>query len=424
VAAARIAPPSAPPTRLPATADFVVIGGGIIGLSLALELRKRHKKARIVVLEKEPRFGEHASGRNSGVLHAGFYYTADSLKARFTRDGCRRMTAWCEERGLPIRKCGKLVVCRGPQEHAQLRTLLERGRQNGVALEQLDEKQAREIEPRVRTCERALFSPATASVDPRAVMDALCEQALADRIELAPATAWTGGRGRTVSTTAGSIEAAYLVNAAGLYADRIARAYGFAERYRMLPFKGLYLYGNASAGSLAVHVYPVPDLEMPFLGTHFTVTVDGHIKIGPTALPALWLENYGGPLGEGRFFSRFSARELASVLGREARLMLTDRGFRKLAWRESAKMLRSRLVAAAAELVRGVRLEHFDRWGKPGIRAQLLDIQRSELVMDFCYEADERSLHVLNAVSPAFTCALPLSEHLADEIERQLYSAA
>ena len=276
-------------TPLPSTADFLIIGGGVVGLTVALELRRRHPQDRIVVIEKERHTGYHASGRNSGVLHAGFYYTADSLKARFTREGNEQLTAWCTERGVPLRRCGKLVVARSPAEHAGLDMLLERGKRNGVPLESITAAEAREIEPRVRTCERALFSPTTTSVDPRVVMAELTLELSEKGIALCTDTTWTGRTGRITHTSAGDVDAGYLVNAAGLYADRIARDYGVAEGYRMLPFKGLYLHANDRAGPLRCHVYPVPDLEMPFLGVHFTVAADGHVHIGPTALPALWL---------------------------------------------------------------------------------------------------------------------------------------
>ncbi|MGH7504143.1 MAG: FAD-dependent oxidoreductase, partial [Longimicrobiales bacterium] len=149
--------------------DFLVIGGGIVGLALALEARRRHPAAGVTLIEKEAACGSHASGRNSGVLHAGFYYTPDSLKARFTRDGNRRLAAYCTERGLRLRRCGKLVVARDARDHEGLDELLRRGRANGVELHDISAAEAREIEPRARTLERALFSPATASVDPAEV---------------------------------------------------------------------------------------------------------------------------------------------------------------------------------------------------------------------------------------------------------------
>lgn len=388
--------------------DLLIIGGGVVGLTVALAARRRWADARVTVLEKEPMCGLHASGRNSGVLHAGFYYTADSLKARFSRDGRAAWVTWCAARGLPVRACGKLVVARAPADLPQLDLLLARAAANGVRLEQVSEAEARAIEPRVRTLDRALWCPDTAAVDPSAVVAELVREADRAGITVRTGVAWRGWDGRTL-TTDGPIDAGVVVNCAGMYADRIAHAHGLAHDLRLLPFKGLYLYGDTEAQPLACHVYPVPDLDMPFLGVHWTVTPDGRSKIGPTALPALWREHYGGLAG-------FDARELADVVGRQARLFAGSVSFRRLAVHELLKSRRAALIREASRLLDGVDPARFRTWGRPGIRAQLVDTRTNALVMDFVLRSDERSLHVLNAVSPAFTCALPFAEHVVEQL--------
>jgi L-2-hydroxyglutarate oxidase len=201
-----------------------------------------------------------------------------------------------------------------------------------------------------------------------------------------------------------------VVNAAGLYADKIAQDFGFSEHYRILPFKGVYLYSNEPHGALRTNVYPVPDLRNPFLGVHFTVTVDGHMKIGPTAIPAFWREQYGGLGG-------FNLAEMADILYREAGLFFgAGFDFRRLAFEEIRKYVRSHLVALSTDLLEGVKTEHYQEWGKAGIRAQLLDIRQKKLVMDFIFEHDDKSLHVLNAVSPGFTCSIPFSRYIVEHI--------
>lgn len=391
------------------TTDFLVVGGGVIGATIALELRHRHPDASIQLLEKEPSLGEHASGRNSGVLHAGFYYTADSLKARFTRDGNRRMRAYCAEHAIPINDCGKLVVARDASELAGLDELLRRSRANDVPLEPISADEARRIEPRVHTHERALWSPSTASVNPGHVMQALAAQLGRERVTVRCGVRYEGRSGDTVRTSDGAIRAGYVVNAAGLHADRVARDHGFSEHYRILPFKGVYLYGDPGE-TLRTNVYPVPNLANPFLGVHFTVSADGRTKIGPTAIPALWREQYTG-------FQRFRAREFVEIVGREAMLFLRDDfRFRQLAAEEVTKYRRRSLVRLAASLVPDVDPARYRQWGKPGIRAQLLDLRTRKLEMDFRVEGDARSMHVLNAVSPAFTCAFPFAEFVADRI--------
>lgn len=373
-------------------ADFVVVGAGIVGLSVALELKRRDRAARVVVLDKEPAVAQHASGRNSGVLHAGFYYTPDSLKARFTRVGNERLTAYCLERKLPLLQCGKLVVAQSESELPRLDELLHRGQANGVKLSMISAAEAKEIEPRAITVERAIWSPATSTVDPHAVMQSLLTDARDAGIDVrfgAPFRATT---------------ARYVVNAAGLQADTIARRFGFARDYRILPFKGLYLYSDEPPHAFRTHIYPVPDPRFPFLGVHFTLTVDGRAKIGPTAIPALWREQYGGLRG-------FRAGEMIEIAVRGLRLALHER----LLPRFFAS--RAHLVRPASRLATGVRAEDYTHWGKPGIRAQLYDTRRGALEMDFVLEGDARSLHILNAVSPGFTCAFPFAEHVVDTIE-------
>jgi L-2-hydroxyglutarate oxidase LhgO len=392
--------------------DFLVVGGGIIGISIARELVRCHPDAAVTVLEKEPSCGRHASGRNSGVLHAGFYYTADSLKARFTRDGNAALRDYCEARGLPLNRCGKLVVARTAADHPQMDELLRRGAANGVVLESVTEAEARRIEPRVRTCERAIFSPNTATADPGAVLDAMRADAERDGVVFAVGTAFRRRRGDQYVTSQETWSAAYVVNCAGLHADRIARQFGFSRHYTILPFKGLYLYSDEPAGSLRTNVYPVPDLRNPFLGVHFTVTVDGHAKIGPTAIPAFWREQYAG-------LDRLSLRDLAEIARLQLGLLVwAGFEFRRLAVEELAKYDRNHLVALAGRLVEGVRPEHYRRWGRPGIRAQLLDTRTRKLEMDFVLEGDDRSMHVLNAVSPGWTCSIPFARHVVSEIQR------
>ncbi len=399
------------------TTDFLIVGGGIIGLSLAREAKRRYPSSRVIVLEKEKQCGEHASGRNSGVIHAGFYYSSDSLKARFTRDGNRRLTEYCRERGLRINRCGKLVVVKEESELVGLEELLRRGKRNDVELHEVTEKEAKGIEPRVKTYVKALYSPTTSSVDPSEVMASLVKDARHANIEISTDTAYRGFAGGKVITTKGNFSPGYVINAAGLYADKIARHFGFSRDYRILPFKGLYLYSTEPPGALRANIYPVPDLNNPFLGVHYTITVDGKIKIGPTAIPAFWREHYRGIGG-------FRLDESLEIVARELGMFLrNDFNFRPLALSELQKYSKSRMVAQASRLITDVTVKNYLKWGPPGIRAQLVNIRERKLEMDFRYEGDCRSFHVLNAVSPAFTCAMSFSEFLFDNIEKKMQAA-
>lgn len=396
-------------------ADFIVIGAGIVGLSIARELKRRYSDSHIVVLEKEEQVGEHASGRNSGVLHAGFYYTKDSLKAKFTRNGNQALTQYCMEKGIPLNRCGKLVVARHEEDLKGLQELLQRGQQNEIALQLITDQEAREIEPRAKTWKQALFSPTTSSVSPKLVLQHVLSDARAEGIEVLLGVKYLNNRQRLIQTNRGNYEAAYIVNAAGLYADLIAKNFSFSRDYTILPFKGLYLYGSNPGEKLRTHIYPVPDLRNPFLGVHFTLTADGQVKIGPTAIPAFWREQYKGLAG-------FSVVEMYKILACELGLFVhAGFDFRRLAMDEVRKYSRRVLTKRAAELVADVCPGHYKTWGKPGIRAQLLNIKTRKLEMDFILEGDDQSMHVLNAVSPAFTCALPFASYVVDLIQTKLH---
>jgi L-2-hydroxyglutarate oxidase LhgO len=223
-----------------------------------------------------------------------------------------------------------------------------------------------------------------------------------------------GRKGRALHTSAGVFEAGYVINAAGLYADKLAQWYGFGEEFDILPFKGIYLYGDPRKKRPRVHIYPVPKLSRPWLGVHYTIGVGGEVKIGPTATPAFWRENYKG-------FQNFSLMEALNILGIEAGLFFrNDFEFREIAVEELQKYLRSVLVKQGALLVDGTPMDSFRTWGRPGIRAQLFHRKERKMLMDFVLEGDGRSLHILNAVSPAFTCALPFAEFVLDEVEARV----
>ena len=396
------------------TCDFLVVGGGVVGINVAWQLKKKYPSASVLLVEKEPQYAAHASGRNSGVLHAGFYYTADSLKARFTRVGNKLLTEYCDRKKLPIRKCGKLVVAKDAADLPQLDELIRRGRANDVKIEVLTEAEAKKIEPRVKTFQKALFSPTTSSVDPTQVTLAMKEDAKNDGVEFHSDEAYLGREGDSIRTSVDTYSAGYFVNCAGLYADKIALDFGFSEEYRILPFKGLYLYSEEHEGAFQTNIYPVPDLRNPFLGVHFTITVDGHTKIGPTAIPAFWREQYTG-------FDRFDAGELMDILFRQAGLFLSAGfDFRRLAMEEIQKYSRRRMVELSQVLATGVDIKDYRRWGRPGIRAQLLHVKKKKLEMDFVIQGDKKSLHVLNAVSPGFTCSIPFSEYVVEKINKEI----
>ena len=390
--------------------DYLIIGAGIVGMAIARDLIHRFPESAILVLEKEPDVAFHSSGRNSGVLHAGFYYTANSLKAKFTRDGNAQMRQYCYDNHLRINECQKVVVAKNEAELPALFELEKRGKVNGVEVRIIDEKELALLDPNVKTFQYALFSPTTATVDPVEVTQAIRKELVKKGVQIL----FNNGYQKkidthTISSRDGStITATKIINAAGLYADKVARDFGYSGDYTIIPFKGVYLKYHGNEKPAKTNVYPVPNLKNPFLGVHFTVTVDGTVKIGPTSMPAFWRENYHG-------FSKFKFPELVSILGWESRLFATNAfGFRNLAMDEIKKYNKKYFASLALDLVKKMDTKGFDEWGKPGIRAQLLNIHTKELVMDFVVEGDKDSIHVLNSVSPAFTCSFPFAKWVVD----------
>jgi (S)-2-hydroxyglutarate dehydrogenase len=390
--------------------DYLIIGAGIIGLTIARELHCRYPGERIGIIEKEEDVAQHSSGRNSGVLHAGFYYTSDSLKAKFTVDGNRAMRAYCKDNQLAINECGKVVVAKNAAETDGLEILFNRGRQNGVELERVNLKELERIEPNAKSYNYALYSPSTATVDPLEIMRCLKNELVASGVCLFLNEKYSKHIGPDAFLTESGrrYESKKVINCAGLYADQIARDFGFSKSYTILPFKGIYLKYSKTDKPISVNIYPVPNLKNPFLGVHYTVTVDNDIKIGPTAIPAFWRENYRG-------FSRFSPAEAVGITAREAYLLLKNSfNFRALAYQEMKKYWKPAFAKMAIDLVHSIDVSEFTEWSRPGIRAQLLNIQTNELVQDFVIEGDENSIHILNAVSPAFTCSIPFAEYIVD----------
>jgi (S)-2-hydroxyglutarate dehydrogenase len=391
------------------TADVLIVGGGIIGLTLARELLARGRE-NLLIIEKEPELGLHASGRNSGVLHAGIYYAPDSLKARSCLRGNKLMRAYCRERGLPLLEAGKVIVARDETELEALAELHRRASANGARVDFVDEQQLADIEPSARTTGRALFSHDTAAVDPKAVLRSLradLEGSGRARILTGCELVGLAGPGRA-TTTRGEIPFTRLVNAAGAHCDRVARHFGLASEYRLIPFKGIYRKLRKGMGfPVNGNIYPVPDIRNPFLGVHFSRSVHGDVYLGPTAIPALGRENYGLLAG--------SDAGGLGILAQDLVLFFANPRFREVALVEPRKYLATFFNRDAARLVKRFDPSSFERARKVGIRPQLVDWRTKELVMDFLVQAKDESVHVLNPISPAFTSSMDLARTVADQ---------
>lgn len=389
--------------------DYIIIGAGIMGLSIAKSLLDVKPRARIMIVEKERELGLHASGRNSGVLHAGFYYHPDSLKAKFTKQGNEELTKFCEKKGLRINRCGKVVVAKDEKDLDILYELKRRGEANGVELHVVDERELREIEPNAKTFQKALWSPNTAVVDPREVISCIADELKAKGVILELGRTYRGRVGKqAISVGDVTIEFGRLVNTAGLYADKIAKDFGFSRDYVLIPFKGLYLNYRGEDKFIRTNIYPVPDIRKPFLGVHFTLRVDGRIKLGPTAMPCYWRENYSG-------LSGFRLYEFLETTFWNLKLLFKSSLVRTTALEEFKKYVKSYLIREGLRLIREMGNTSSWEWAPSGIRAQLVNVRTLELVQDFIVEGDEESVHILNAVSPAFTASLPFARYVVEK---------
>jgi L-2-hydroxyglutarate oxidase LhgO len=391
------------------TCDFLVVGAGVIGICIARTLRRRFG-GRILVLEKEAQAGWHASGRNSGVLHAGVYYKAGTLKARLCVEGNRRLRDYCRSQDIPLNDYGKVIVARTPNDVPSLLDLHARAQGNQVRAELVDERGLREIEPSARTVTHALYVKDTAVVDPENVMRAMMKDAVREGVEVRCGTSWLETAGEdTVRTSDGTVSFGHFVNCGGLFADRVAHAFGVGLQYRILPFRGQFFrLRPESRVQVRGNIYPVPDLRNPFLGVHYTRRPDGTVTVGPSALPLLGREQYRGWRGA-------NIRDTATMTTFLLRLFGRNRDhFRSLALKELMKMTRGGFFREADGLGVGLQKGDLLPGKEPGIRAQLVDTRTAELLNDFVVERGPRSTHVLNAVSPAFTSSLPFSEYVVD----------
>ncbi|MFJ9076867.1 L-2-hydroxyglutarate oxidase [Streptomyces sp. NPDC102278] len=383
--------------------DVLVIGGGIVGLSTAHALSRLAPGTRVVVLEKEPGPARHQTGRNSGVIHSGIYYRPGSLKARFAVGGAAEMVKFCVEHGIAHEVTGKLIVATERSELPRLHALVQRGRENGIPVRELGPSQISEYEPEVRGL-AAIHVATTGIVDYGRVAAQLAESSGAE-IVYGGAVDLISRRpgGVAVRTTSGTVvRARVLVNCAGLQCDRIARLAGDDPGMRIVPFRGEY-YDLARPSLVRGLVYPVPDPAFPFLGVHLTRGIGGGVHVGPNAVPALAREGYGWGVVRPRDLAdelawpgswRMAARHWRYGAG-EIRRSLSRRAFTEAVRRLLPAVSASDLVPAPA-----------------GVRAQAV-LRDGTLVDDFLIREAPRTVHVLNAPSPAATASLPIGREVA-----------
>lgn len=398
-------------TSLPTTpVDIAVVGGGIVGLAAARELLLRHRDLKLVIVDKEAEIASHQTGHNSGVIHTGIYYRPGSMKARACVAGHKLVMAYCDERGIPYERCGKVIVALDESELARLNDLFERGTANGVeGLEMIGPERLREIEPYAAGI-KAIYSPNTGIIDYGQVARAYAEDVVALGGMIVPATKVLRLEQRPASTvlvtTRGDLEARSVVTCAGLYSDKIS---GAGKELKIVPFRGSYYCLRPDKRHMTrALIYPVPDPSFPFLGVHFTRVLNGDVWIGPNAVLAFAREGY----------KRWTINpgELLDTL--------TYAGFWKLAgryWRTGlAEMYRDYVKSAYIKLAQRYMPEltiEDTVAGPSGVRAQALDFNGG-LLDDFAIKQDGRVIHVQNAPSPAATSSLVIGQTIADAADR------
>ena len=393
--------------------DFIVIGGGIVGISTAWQLKKRCRDKHILVLEKEPQPALHQTGHNSGVIHAGVYYQPGSLKAKFCMRGAAQTIAFCQEYGLPYEQCGKLLVATNPLEYRRMEALEKRCIKNGIDNRRLSEAELRKREPAI-TGDGALFIPATGITDYRKITVKMAELfvGLGGKIRLGTEVKAIQERTDAIDISLGTetVTGRYVVACGGLMADRLARMMQIDIDFRIIPFRGEYYQLPAKHKKIINHlIYPIPDPDLPFLGVHLTRMIDGSVTLGPNAVLGWKREGYG----------RFNLNL------RDVREMLIFPGF----W----KVVKSNLKSGIDEVLDSLyllgylkrvqkycpQLKRSDLNPHPtGIRAQAVKRDGS-LVHDFLFAETRRSLHVCNAPSPAATSALPIGDYLCQKVAKK-----
>lgn len=379
-----------------------------MGVALSLEILEKDKALSVLIIEKENAPGLHASGRNSGVIHAGFYYTPNSLKARFCRDGNTKLRETCEKFDVPIRNTGKVVISQHTSQTPALENLFQRGLANGVKLEIYEDRLLPKFEPLAKSSGGFIWSPTTAVSDPKELLNKLANKAreLGVQFLFGATPKFTGGK---VDIDGHQVKYRHLVNCAGAGATEIAHNFGAGKTYSILPFLGTYAYVNSQTLPLRTLVYPLPHPINPFLGVHFTVTTDGLTKIGPSAIPVFGGEQYN--FSEiPKFKEIMTTMKSVAVMGLHNPYSTLD-----LVFQELPKIRVKRLVRDARKMVPAASTATSWKRKPGGIRSQLVNMKSGQLEQDFIVENTLHETHILNAVSPGWTSAIPFAEWIYQE---------
>ncbi|MCG1009812.1 L-2-hydroxyglutarate oxidase [Salinicoccus sp. ID82-1] len=391
--------------------DILIVGAGIIGLSTAYHLSKEYPDKQITVVEKEAAAATHQTGHNSGVIHSGIYYRPGSYKAQFARNGSKSMIAFCKAHDIEYNQCGKVIVATSEAEIPRLKALYERGLENHLDVTLLDGQKVREIEPFVRTVAGILVKD-TGIVDYRLVTEKFGElfEAGGGIIHYSAQVEDIERRDNhlMIKTSQEHYEADYLINCAGLYSDKLARLCGIDTAVRIIPFRGEYFKLDESVEHyVRTLIYPVPNPELPFLGVHFTNMIGGGVDVGPNAVLGFKKEAYG-KIG-------FDFRETTEILTFPGLYRMGIKNIKEAIGEYYRSFNKKAFVKEAKKLIPLLDEEHIQPM-EAGVRAQAMKPDGT-LLDDFYFEEDERSLHVLNAPSPAATCSIEIGKEIVERFK-------
>ena len=392
--------------------DYIIVGGGIVGASTAMQLKQKYPKSSILILEKENSAAQHQTGHNSGVIHAGVYYAPGSLKADFCKRGLTETIKFCETHNIPYDQCGKLIVATHEHELKKLSDLYKNCETNGLQVSWVEKDELSIIEPNINGI-RAFLVKDSAITDYPAITQTMIKEfeQMGGVVKYNSLVKDLLETDSTVTVTLNdetSINADYLIACAGLQADRIATMIGMKPDFQIVPFKGEYFKLPSSKSNIVKHlIYPVPDPNMPFLGVHLTNMIDDSVTVGPNAVLSFNREGYNK--------LSFSLADVSK--------MFSFKGFWKVIWNNLSsganEMKNSLWKPGYLKLVQrycpSVELNDLTPY-QPGIRAQAV-MKNGDLVHDFLFMNTKRSLHVCNAPSPAATSAIPIGEHIINKIE-------
>ena len=396
--------------------DIVIIGAGIIGLATGMKLLERFPNINLAILEKDSKEGTQQSGHNSGVIHSGIYYKPGSLKAKFCVAGRASMTQFCDENGIPVRTCGKLIVATDMAGEDRLRALEERGRANQVeGLRFVDQDEMAEIEPHVKA-RKALYAPGTGIVDYRNVTSVYADRVKSLGGNIFFNTELIGskiiGSTTVLETSTGEYECSNTINCAGLHSDLVAETMGVRVDLRIIPFRGEYYKLRKESEFLVKGlIYPVPDPAFPFLGVHLTQTMKGWVEAGPNAVLAAKREGYRK--------RDFSFSDFVRTIAFPGFWKMSVREWKTGLWEINRSLRKGVFLDSLQQLVPELSSDDLAGTGS-GVRAQAVD-SAGNLIDDFRIEESRRAIHVLNAPSPGATSSLVIGEHIANLAASNFY---